>query len=59
MITNEKDRKICEKYSTRDKDGYIHCSECPLVKGNPQKYDFRCKANSTYNNKTKEWELDY
>lgn len=59
MITSERDRKICEKYSARDENGYVHCNKCPLVKGNPNQHDFRCKANSTYNNKTKEWELDY
>ena len=58
MITNIKDQKICDKYSSKDDAGHVHCFECPLVKGNPNNYDFRCKANSHYNRSTKEWEYD-
>lgn len=58
MITNKKEQKICDKYSSRDKDGKVHCKECPLNKGNPKSYDFRCKANSHYDRHTKEWEWD-
>ena len=58
MITNERERKICEKYSTYDSEGKVHCKECPLIKGNPTSWDFRCKANSHYNRKTQEWEYD-
>lgn len=57
MLTNERERKICKKYSTRDETGKVHCSECPLNKSE-ERYDFRCKANSHYNRKTKEWEWD-
>ena len=56
MILNQKDQKICDKYSTHDNSGRVHCWECPLIKGNPSQYDFRCKANSHYNRKTHEWE---
>ena len=31
MKLNDKEKEICEKYSARDADGYVHCSECPLV----------------------------
>ena len=58
MITNQRDQKICDKYSEQDITGHVHCSECPLVKGDPNSYDFRCKANSHYNKSTKEWEYD-
>ena len=58
MITTEKDKRICEKYSTRDETGHVHCKECPLWRGVDWHYDFRCKANSHYNRKTKEWEYD-
>ena len=57
MITNEKERKICEKYSSYDDTGHVRCDKCPLRKGQGS-YDFRCKANSHYNRKTKEWEWD-
>lgn len=55
-LTNDKERKICKKYGTRDSENLVHCNECPLRKG--VGYDFRCKANSHYNRSTKEWEYD-
>ena len=58
MITNERERRICKKYSAYDSKGKVHCNECPLQKGNPKNYDFRCKANSHYNQRTQEWEYD-
>ena len=57
MITNKRDQKICDKYSAYDSKNRVHCSECPLRKG-VGGYDFRCKANSHYNRKTREWEYD-
>ena len=56
MLTSKKEEKICKKYSTRDDTGYVHCSECPLVK---DKGYLMCKANSHYNRHMKEWEPDY
>lgn len=50
---NEKQKKICQKYSARDKHGFVHCKECPLV---IDAGAFMCKANSVYNRRTKEWE---
>lgn len=58
MLTNPREQKICDKYSKRDVDGYVHCKECPLTKGDANYYDFRCKANSHYDRHTKEWEYD-
>lgn len=58
MILNQKDQKICDKYSAYDNSVRVHCWECPLIKGDPSQYDFRCKANSHYNRKTHEWEYD-
>lgn len=58
MLTNQRENKICEKYSARDNKGKVHCFECPLSKSNSANYDFRCKANSHYNRSTKEWEYD-
>ena len=31
MLKSERQKDICRKYSTRDKDGYVHCNDCPLV----------------------------
>ena len=58
MLTTDRERKICEKYGSRDEYEQVHCLECPLTKGDMTSYDFRCKANSHYNRKTKEWEYD-
>lgn len=58
MITSKRDAKICSKYGAYDEHGFVHCSECPLVKGNPYDHDFRCKANSHYNRHSGEWEYD-
>lgn len=58
MLTNERERKICEKYITRDERRKVHCNECPLAKGDVRHWDFRCKANSHYDRKTMEWEFD-
>lgn len=55
MLTNDRERKICDKYSARDEQGFVHCMDCPLVKS---KWFLMCKANSHYNRRTKEWELD-
>ena len=55
MLTNDRERKICEKYSARDEQGFVHCMDCPLVK---DRYLRLCKANSHYNRSTREWEYD-
>lgn len=58
MLTNEREKRICRKYSAYDDNGKVHCHECPLNKGNFREWDFRCKANSHYNRSAKEWEYD-
>jgi len=58
MRLTPKNQKICDKYSAYDEEGNVHCSECPLKVGNPDNYDFRCKANSHYSRKRKEWVFD-
>ena len=57
MLVNDKERKICEKYGTRDKNGKVHCDECPL---NKTKYTFdpRCKAICHYDKHSRQWVLD-
>lgn len=57
-ITNRREQAICDAHSTYDSTGHVNCNNCPLLKGNPNSYDFRCKANSHYNRRTKEWEYD-
>lgn len=58
MLTNEKEEKICKKYSARDENGRVNCRECPLIKGNPNRYDFRCKANSHFDRHKGDWIYD-
>jgi hypothetical protein len=50
---SERQKRICEKYSARQADGNVRCSECPMVADG---LNFLCRANSTYNQKTREWE---
>lgn len=57
MLTNDREKKICAKYSASGDDGKVSCNKCPLRKG-VGSYDFRCKANSHYNRSTREWEYD-
>lgn len=58
MLTTPKEEAICEKYGSYDMNNKVHCNECPLIKGNPTQYDFRCKANSHYNRQIQDWEYD-
>lgn len=58
MLTNDRERRICEKYSARDENDKVKCRECPLVKGNFKSWDFRCKANSHYDRKIQDWVYD-
>lgn len=58
MLTNDRERKICAKYSAYDENGKVHCLECPLQKGYPRWWDFRCKANSHYDLNMREWVYD-
>lgn len=32
MLTTNRERRICKKYSAYDKTGHVHCNECPLQK---------------------------
>ena len=54
MLT-ERQKRICEKYSVRDKDGLVHCKECPLAIDH---YAHTCRANSHYDRKRREWVAD-
>ena len=58
MLTNDREKKICKKYSASDQTGHVHCYECPLMKGNIESWDFRCKANSHYDRHKGYWEFD-
>lgn len=55
MLKTEKDKSICAKFSTPDENGRVHCPECPLM---VNAYELMCKANTSYNRKTRTWEFD-
>jgi len=55
MLTTEREKKICAKYSECDDTGHVRCGSCPLVKDHR---DLLCKANSSYNRRTGLWEPD-
>lgn len=54
-LTNDREKKICAKYSARDEYGNVHCNICPLVKSRRKTM---CKANSHYDRHNREWVLD-
>lgn len=49
----EREQRICNKFSARQADGLVRCSECPLV---VDEKNLLCRANATFNRKTGEWE---
>ena len=55
MLKSERQKSICRKYSARDKYGYVHCNDCPLV---VDQTGHMCRSNSHYDRKLKEWVLD-
>ena len=57
MLTNDRERKICERYSKYDDKNKVHCFECPLRIAEYSN-DFRCKANSHYDRHFREWVYD-
>ncbi len=48
MRLTKEEKEICKKFSVRDKDGYVHCIDCPLAM---DLYQFDCKKTVT----AKEW----
>ena len=54
-LKNDKEKKICAKYSARDADGFVHCDECPLI---VNEWNLLCKACAHYDRRLKEWVLD-
>ena len=43
MKLTKEEKAICDKYSKRDENNKVHCSECPLV---ISRNDCLCKANA-------------
>ena len=55
MLTTERQKRICARYSARDENGYVHCNDCPLVV-NPYQNMFRAIAH--YDRHSREWVYD-
>ena len=58
MLTTDRERRTCAKYSAYDEMGKVSCYKCPLHNGRPESWDFRCKANSHYDRTEREWVYD-
>ena len=58
-LTNEREKRICAKYSAYDENRRVHCFECPLnykhYKGMEQ---LECKGNMHYDRHRREWVSD-
>ena len=59
-LTNERERRICERYRAVQADGKVRCLECPL---NNRRYgvdmpDMTCKAIMHYDRHRREWVND-
>jgi len=57
MLTNDREREICNKYSKQDETGHVHCCDCPLVRPSPYS-DLSCKATAHYDRHLREWVPD-
>lgn len=58
MLTTERERKICAKYSAVDETGRVNCHKCPL---NYLHYDlppYTCKYTFHYDRNKREWVRD-
>lgn len=57
MLKSKREKALCDKYSTKDKNGKVHCYECPLqVKSDES--DTACKAWMHYDKHEKCWVID-
>lgn len=52
MKLTPKEQEICDRFSERDSDGYVHCNECPLNIRNDFEYGIECYA--TIDGRTRE-----
>lgn len=55
MLTTERQKRICAKYSAKDAEGHVHCDECPLV---IHAGWIMCRANAHYDRHLREWDFD-
>lgn len=58
MLTSERERRICEKYSAMDEAGFVHCRECPLSDRVFDMPPLSCKKLMHYDRRRREWVYD-
>ena len=56
-LETEQEKAICAKYGARDKEGFVHCHECPLHVLSFHT-DCACKATCHYDPESDEWVPD-
>lgn len=44
MKLTPQEQKICDEYGKKDKNGYVHCNECPLCIYNGWEHPLECYA---------------
>lgn len=56
-LTNDRERRICAKYSAKDEYGNVHCNVCPLScnKYGVDMPPLTCKAIMHYDRHKREW----
>ena len=55
MLTTERQKRICARYSARDENGFVRCNDCPLV---VNAYQHMCRAIAHYDRHSREWVYD-
>ena len=58
-LTNEREKRICAKYSAYDENRRVHCFECPLNYMHYKSMEqMECKAIMHYDMHRREWVSD-
>ena len=59
-LKNERERRICAKYSAVDSFGNVHCCDCPLnyMHFKSDMPEMTCKAFMTWDRHKREWVQD-
>lgn len=55
MLTTDRQKATCAKYSKRDENGRVHCSECPLVIDRDER---TCRNFMHWDRHLKGWVMD-
>lgn len=58
MLKTQEEKDICKQYSSHDKNGRVHCDECPLNLAVELEGELGCKATHTFDEEINEWVPD-